>query len=288
MNMECCNRFLPLSSPKFDQAFLIKLFSTFIFLMILSSCKEPLFTSLSEEDANEMMAILLSNGISTDKVADKKDKSLSLHIEKSQLPTALTLLKQQGFPRESFTKVTELFDQKGLISSPVEERVRYIYALKQEVQETLSRIDGVVTARVHIVLPENNPFNEDVKPSSASVFIKSLADSNLDDFKSEIKFIVEKSIEGLTYDKISVVILPANKAMGSSIASAAWTSVLGVRVPTESASAFRFIIGLFAVFLLVMLVIIGLLLKKISDKNQAAVNSKNNAPPVRPTDNGSE
>ncbi len=286
MNMECYSRYISLSSPKLDRVCLVKLFSAFMLLLVLSSCKEPLFTNLSEEDANQMMAILLSNGVSTDKVVDKKDKTLSIHIEKSQVPSALSLLKQKGFPRETFVKVTDLFDKKGLISSPIEERVRYIYALKQEVQETLSRIDGVVTARVHIVLPENNPFNEDIKPSSASVFIKSLANSNLEDFKSEIKFIVEKSIEGLTYDKISVVILPATNSIESDETSSRWTSVSGVRVPTESATTIRFIISLFVIFFLVMLVIIGLLVKKVNDKNQAPVSSRKKAS-VRQTVNGS-
>lgn len=273
MNMERYSQLL--SFPKFDPLFLLKTFGLLVLLVMLCSCKEPLFTNLSENDANEMMAILLSNGISTDKVVDKKDKTLSLHIDKTELPTALALLKQQGFPRESFTKVTDLFDKKGLISSPVEERVRYIYALKQEVQETLSRIDGVVTARVHIVLPENNPFNEDAKPSSASVFIKTLADSNLENFKSEIKFIVEKSIEGLTYDKISVVILPATKRLITDRKSA-WDNVLGVRIPAESASAFHLIIGIFVFLLLVMFVVVAYLLKRLRDQKQDSSKVNNN------------
>ena len=46
-----------------------------------------------------------------------------------------------------------------------------MHALAQDLSATISRIDGVVVARVHIVLPDNNPFAEKVKPSSAAVFI---------------------------------------------------------------------------------------------------------------------
>ena len=35
---------------------------------------------------------------------------------------------------------------------------------------------GVLTARVHIVLPDNNPFGETTRPSSAAVFVKSHQD----------------------------------------------------------------------------------------------------------------
>lgn len=119
------------------------------------------------------------------------------------------MLREYGYPKEQVASVKDLFKKEGLVSSPMEERVRYIYALSQSVQETLTQIDGVLVARVHIVLPENNPYIEKVSPSSASVFIKYHPDSNLSDIKSEIKMIVEKSIEGLSYEKVSVVMLPA-------------------------------------------------------------------------------
>ncbi len=75
-----------------------------ILLCCLSACKEPLYTKLSEQDANEMMSILMTNGIDIEKKIDKKDQTLSLFVEKEQLPSAFTLLKQAGFPREPYKK----------------------------------------------------------------------------------------------------------------------------------------------------------------------------------------
>ena len=46
-------------------------------------------------------------------------------------------------------------------------------------------------------------------PSSASVFIKYNPSYPLENMKSDIKLIVERSIEGLSYDKVSVVMVPA-------------------------------------------------------------------------------
>jgi type III secretion protein J len=179
-------------------------------IVLLTGCKMELYSQLPEHDANDMMAILLRNGINSEKIREKKTGTFAIHVQQGQMPTAMALLKEQGFPREKHASIKDLFKKEGLISSPLEERIRFIYGLSQDVQETLSRIDGVITARVHIVLPENDPFTDQVKPSSASVFIKYLPESHLEDIKSEIKLIVEKSIEGLSYDKVSVVMLPAD------------------------------------------------------------------------------
>ena len=176
---------------------------------LLSACQMELYNGLSESDVNDMLSIMLSNGISAEKIKEKKTKTYTLSIDDSKVPDAVSLLREHGYPREKVSSIKDLFKKEGLVSSPMEERVRYIYALSQSVQETLTKIDGVIVARVHVVMPQNSPYTENVSPSSASVFIKYHPSSNLSDIKSEIKMIVEKSIEGLSYDKVSVVMLPA-------------------------------------------------------------------------------
>ncbi len=176
---------------------------------LLSSCQMELYSGLSESDVNEMLAIMLSNDIASKKIQDKKGGSFSLTVDDSLIPESVRLLNEYGYPKEKVASIKDLFKKEGLVSSPMEERVRYIYALSQSVQETLTKIDGVIVARVHIVMPESNPYMDKASPSSASVFIKYHPNTNLSDIKSEIKLIVEKSIEGLTYDKVSVVMLPA-------------------------------------------------------------------------------
>jgi type III secretion protein J len=187
-------------------------FSGIFMLSLLAGCKTELYSNLAENDANTMLSILLNNKVTAEKTIDKKAGTYFLHVEESQIPKAVQLLKEYGYPKEKIATVGELFKKEGLISSPLEERARFIFALSQSVQETLSQIDGVLVARVHVVLPESNPVDDEIKPSSASVFIKYNPAYRLEDMKSDIKLIVEKSIEGLTYDKVSVVMVPAQVA----------------------------------------------------------------------------
>ena len=186
------------------------IFGVLLIGVLLTGCKQELYSNLSEKDANEMLSILYRSGVDGERVV-KKDNLYALAVEPKDFSRATELLKQHGYPKEEFSNMGEIFKKEGLISSPLEERVRFIYALSQNVAETLTQIDGVITARVHIVLPENNPFAEEIKPASASVYIKHHPDSNLEESKSDIKMIVEKSIEGLSYDKVTVVMLPASR-----------------------------------------------------------------------------
>ena len=180
-----------------------------ISVLLLSGCRVELYSGLSESDVNSMLALLMRNDIDAEKKINKKEKNFTLFVEESDIPNAVELLKESGYPHEKSIAIGDLFKKEGLVSSPLEERVRYIYALSQSVQETLSQIDGVIIARVHIVIPDNDPFNKEKKPSAASVFIKYRPESNLIDIKPQIKKIVENSIEGLTYDQVSVEMLPA-------------------------------------------------------------------------------
>ena len=231
--------------------------------LLMVACKTELHSGLDETEANNMVSVLVNNGIDAEKGRDKKGGKFRILVDRSQISIAVDTLRQHGLPRERFSRVDDIFKKDGLISSPLEERVRYIYALSEQVEETLSQIDGVVTSRVHVVLPENNPFSDGVKPSSASVFIKYLPGSQLEEIKSQIKFIVEKSIEGLTYDKVSLVMLPAKPAY-TSTSDSQWTSFLGIRLAKSQVGTFRLVIwGLVAGIALLFAVVVYLLLKQM-------------------------
>ncbi len=114
-------------------------------------------------------------------------------------------------PRQPFKSLGEVFKGSGLVASPVEERARYVYALSEELSRTISDIDGVLSARVHVVLPKNDLLRQDATPSSASVFIRHASNAKLSALLPQIKMLVANSIEGLSYDKVAVVFVPVER-----------------------------------------------------------------------------
>jgi len=174
----------------------------------LCSCKSDLYERLDERDANEMLAALYAAGIPAGK-STRDEKTWSVEVAERDLPTALRIVAAHGLPREQFANVGDVFKKEGLVSTPSEERIRYIYAVSQELSNTLSQIDGVIVARVHPVIPANDPLATQIRPSSASVFIKYRRDADLQALAPPIKNLIMRSIEGLQYENISLTFVPA-------------------------------------------------------------------------------
>lgn len=201
--------------------------------LLLSGCKVELYTGVTQKEGNEMLALLQTEGISSDKQPDK-DGLIKLMVEESDVAQAIEALKRKGYPRESFSTLQDVFPKDGLISSPIEERARLTYAKAQEISNTLSEIDGVLVARVHVVLPESNEgVGKKPSPASASVFIKHAADIQLDTYIPQIKQLVNNSIEGLAYDRISVVLVPSADVRQSPL-MARNTSLFSIEVSEDS------------------------------------------------------
>lgn len=180
-----------------------------LLVFVLASCgKVPLFSELHEEEANEIMAHLLEQKIDCSKVAGKEGMWI-LQVPQEDFPLSMQTLKALGLPRQKLMKMGEVFQKSGLVSSPTEERVRFIDALSQELSDTLMKMDGVVAAKVHIALPNNDPLGEKTLPASASVFIKFRAGYDVESSAPDLKNLVTKSVEGLTFDNVELIMSPA-------------------------------------------------------------------------------
>jgi type III secretion protein J len=177
-------------------------------LFALAGCREPMFSRLSEQDANEIVAVLRQNNISVAKVAGI-EQSWGLDVSSDDFARAMVVLRENGLPHAAHATIGELFRKEGLVSTPSEERIRFVFAQQQELENTLSRIDGVIAARVHVVIPQNDPLSETTKVASASVFLKHRTDVDLTASVPQIKALVASSIEGLPHENVSLSMFPS-------------------------------------------------------------------------------
>jgi type III secretion protein J len=190
--------------------------------MCLGGCtRSPLYTDLTETQANEVQAALLAAHVDAQKAALAKSKGWSITVAQDEIPRAMAVLEAAGLPRQSLRTLGDVFPKESFVSSPLEERARYIFALSQEVQQTLMQLDGVVDARVHIALPERSLLDDKPQSASASVVIIERPGANLELRETDIKAIVTDGIEGLKdINRVTVKFFTRHPApMGATVAA---------------------------------------------------------------------
>ncbi len=179
--------------------------------LVLTGCKAEIYQGLSEEQANTMLSVLLRHGIAAEKVAAKSDFSIA--VEEKQIVQALEILRENSLPREDFQSLGQVFSAQGMISSTTEEQARLAYALSQELSDTFSRIDGVLTARVHVVLGQTDLATGNVTPPSAAVFLRHTPESQATRLISHIRELTANAVPGLMQDKVSVMLVPVRETV---------------------------------------------------------------------------
>jgi len=167
------------------------------FLALAGCDREVLYSHLDETQANEVAAALLRSNIDIDKKQAERGGEWTVLVAKKDLPAAVALLEAAGLPRHSHPSMGEVFKKEGFVASPTEDKARYLYALSEELSDTLHQIDGVVSARVHVALPDKDLIGDKTESASASVVIVTEPGAHVQERETDIKAIVKDAVEGL-------------------------------------------------------------------------------------------
>lgn len=178
--------------------------------LLAAGCSQQLFGALDENAANLVVAALRSEGIAAEKVASAEDL-WKVTVPDDEFARATQVLQRRNLPPQQFQGLGRVFKKESLVSTPTEERARLIYAMSQELEHSLSELDGVIVARVHPVIPPNDPLNPKKGASSASVLIKYRPGSDIASRESMIRALVASGIEGLAYDDVRVLMVESEK-----------------------------------------------------------------------------
>ena len=223
-------------------------------VVALAGCgREDLYTNVTESDANTMLGLLIARGISATK-RPVKENLFAVAVPRDQFASAVDILKWYGIPKETFQGIGEMFPKTGLVSSPSEERIRFMHALAGNISEMLSNIDGVITARVILVLPSNDPYTNANNPASASVFLKIRPGFDTTTQIPQIKNLVMNSVEGLKYERVAVTLVRSDEVdfFNPLKLPDATVTFLGFNIPAQSIWIFYTLGGLVGVLVLVV------------------------------------
>ena len=174
------------------------------FVLIMSWASRPkygvLFSNLSEKDAGRIIDELKTSKIPY----EFSSGGTTILVPENEVYEQRMQFANMGLPMEGVVGY-ELFDQTKLGMTDFVQKLNYHRALEGELSRTLSSITEIYQARVHIVIPKTALFEEDKKPTTASIALRTKGEGLTKGQIQGIANLVASSVEGLTPENITII-----------------------------------------------------------------------------------
>ena len=171
------------------------------YMVLQQPSRTTLYASLPESEKSKILDALMNSGI--DATIDPTTGDVMVPVP--DFHESKMKLAAQGLP----TSVPGGYDTLGEIQMGTSRSVESM-KLKQsqeiELARSISEIDYVTSARVHLAIPEKSVFVRDTAPVTASVFVQLLEGRSLDATQVKaITHLVSSSVPGLNEANVTIV-----------------------------------------------------------------------------------
>jgi len=247
----------------------------------LAGCESEIQHGLNEKDANEIRVVLSQQSIPSEKKLEEGGQSTTwaILVPKGEVNRATELLVANHLPPDHQAGLAQTYAQPSMVPTETEQKARFIGALQGELAQTLESVDGVLSARVNVNIPQQNDLEDPSKrpPTSASVVVtyRRVLDAQgqvLDKppvSEDKIKALVARAIPNLNPSNVEVALTPANLP-GGAPSGESYVDVAGLRMSNDSVMTFKSMAAGAIVAILALAAWIGMLYWR-------------QAPPPRPT-----
>lgn len=208
---------------------------TLLLCLLLAGCaRSELLQALDERQANEVVAALLHHNIPAEKRLQGK-AGFVVRVGAADLAEAIDLVQMKGLPSAPRTQIAALFPPDAMVSTPLAERARLLSAIEQRLEESLTTLVGVKSARVHVSYdagPTEGSLQQRKPPAMhvAAVLAHS-RDMDQAVLLATAKRFLRNAFVDVAYDNVSVVLTPAAEPRSLAVTPAAestplWTLLL--------------------------------------------------------------
>jgi flagellar M-ring protein FliF len=119
---------------------------------------------------------------------------------------ARIFLASKGIPKNGAMGIESLKDQSAMTTSQFMEQVRYVAAMEQELAKTITQIDSIQTARVHLAMPKQSVFVRDRTPPKASIVVTPFPGRAITQTQVQaLIHLVSSSVPLMTTENVTVV-----------------------------------------------------------------------------------
>lgn len=178
-----------------------------LLLPAIVACSAPVAQGLSEPDANRVILALSDAKIGSTKRADTQSEGRYLvEVPTSDVASALQTLQQRGLPSPESAGILASLGETGLVASKVSEHARLVVGTAGELERSLREVDGVLSVRVHLAVPEADPLlpEETPKYATASVLVRHRGPTP-PIAATEVQRLVAGAVAGLEQERVAVV-----------------------------------------------------------------------------------
>jgi flagellar M-ring protein FliF len=186
---------------------IIAFLSVAVFLIAYSWMQDPVYRAvypgLSESD--RQMAFEALSG--ADFKARIDSGTGDLKVPDDRYHEARIFLASRGLPQEGTSGgISGLTDEASMTSSQFMEQVRYVSAMEQELARSVTQINTIRSARVHLASPKQSVFVRNRTPAKASVVVSPYPGRQVSRSQVEaITHMVSSSIPYLATEDVVVV-----------------------------------------------------------------------------------
>lgn len=175
-------------------------FFAFVIIRFTAPTMVPLFTDLSPQDAAAVVKELESQNVPY----ELKGDGAGIMVPKDDVAKLRMRLAEQRLPAGGSVG-WEIFDKgDGFSATSFVQNVNHLRALEGEIARSIKALDRVVSARVHLVVPERPLFTRDAPQPSASIVIRARGDLGQGEVRA-IRHLVASAVQGLKPEKVSLV-----------------------------------------------------------------------------------
>jgi flagellar M-ring protein FliF len=172
----------------------------FLVLRATSPQLAPLYSGLSLEDSAAIVKQLQSMNA---EFALRGDGDTIL-VPRDQITTLRMQLAGNGLPSHGQVGY-EIFDQQSTLgATSFVQNINNVRALEGELARTITAINRIKSARVHLVLPERQLFQKQAQQPSASIMLSVQGQLSASEVTA-IQHLVAAAVEGLTPNRVSIV-----------------------------------------------------------------------------------
>ncbi len=160
-----------------------------------------LFGELDPSDANSVVETLREEGVSY----ELKSGGTAVYVPREKVYELRLQFASEGTISKGQIGY-ELFDRDNLGMTDFMQKMNKKRALEGELARTITNIQQVQMARVHLVLPERSPFRNGEVEASASVVIQPAGSGSLNPRQIEgIAALVAGAVEGMSNASVTVI-----------------------------------------------------------------------------------